>query len=167
LQERGPLTEIVQAIRSVAPSPLFIKVAPDLELSALDEVAQVAHDEHLTGLIATNTTISRVGITGSHAGEQGGLSGAPLRSRSNEFLAHLYRICDREMILMGVGGIFTGADVYEKIALGAHLCQIYTGWIYGGPGSIPRILRELAGLMERDGVQSLAELRGRGLRPPR
>lgn len=161
LQERGPLLEIVDAIRSVdAAMPLFIKVAPDLELSALDEVVQVAHEAKATGLIATNTTITREGIGGPNAGEGGGLSGAPLLERSNQFLSHLYQTCDRETILIGVGGIFTGEDIYEKIRLGAHLCQTYTGWIYGGPGSVPRMLRELVALMERDGVKSLDELRG-------
>jgi len=161
LQEKGPLTEIVRAIRSVdSTRPLFIKVAPDLELPALDDVVEVAHEEKLTGMIATNTTIWREGISGPNAAEQGGLSGAPLRQKSNEFLAHLYETCDREMILIGVGGIFAGADIYEKIALGAHLCQVYTGWIYGGPSSVPRMLSELVGLMERDGIVSLAELRG-------
>ncbi|HVT11772.1 MAG TPA: quinone-dependent dihydroorotate dehydrogenase [Fimbriimonadaceae bacterium] len=161
LQERGPLLEIVSAIRSVdAAMPLLIKVAPDLETPALDEVVQVAHEAKATGLIATNTTISREGIDGPNAAETGGLSGAPLRDRSNQFLSHLYASCDRSKILIGVGGIFSGADLYEKIRLGAHLCQTYTGWIYGGPGSTPRMLRELVALMERDGIASLAELRG-------
>lgn len=161
LQERGPLVEIVQAIRSVdAEMPLFVKVAPDLETPALGEVIDVANEQKLTGIIATNTTISRQGISGPNAEEGGGLSGAPLKKRSNQLLSHLYRSCDREMVLMGVGGIFTGADLLEKIALGAHLCQIYTGWIYGGPSTIPRLLRQLAVTMRKDGYGSLEVLRG-------
>jgi dihydroorotate dehydrogenase len=160
LQERGPLTEILQAIRSVdGEMPLFVKMAPDLELSALDEVVSVAHDAKLTGLIATNTTISRDGISGPNASEAGGLSGAPLRERADQFLAHLAESCDPAMVLIGVGGIFSGEDLYRKISLGAHLCQIYTGWVYGGPRSAPAILRELLKLMERDGIKDLAELR--------
>jgi dihydroorotate dehydrogenase len=67
------------------------------------------------------------------------------------------------MILMGVGGIFTGEDIHEKIRLGAHLCQVYTGWIYGGPHMVPEALEKLVLLMQRDGISSLAELRGTGV----
>ncbi len=160
LQEKGALTEIIQAIHSVDPSrPLFIKVAPDLELSALDDVIQVVQENSVTGIIATNTTISREGLV-SDPGESGGLSGRPVKEKSNSFLKYLYQSCDKRTILMGVGGIFNGADVYEKIRLGAHLTQVYTGWIYGGPGMVSQSLRELIQLMERDGVNSLSELRG-------
>ena len=160
LQEKKPLLEIIAAIREVdATKPLFVKVAPDLEWPALDEVIEVAQEAKLTGLIATNTTISRDGLVGD-PGQAGGLSGAPVRKKSNEALCHLYRSCDRSMILMGVGGIFSGEDAYEKIRLGAHLCQIYTGWVYGGPTMIPAANQQLVSLMKRDGVKSLAELRG-------
>ncbi len=160
LQEKGPLLEIIGAIREVdSTKPLFVKIAPDLEISALDDVIQVAHETKLTGLITTNTTIGRSGI--SHdPGEAGGLSGAPLFQLANHFLSHVYKSCDRNLILIGVGGIMSGADVYEKIRLGAHICQIYTGWIYGGPHMIPAAMQELASLMSRDGISNLSELRG-------
>jgi dihydroorotate dehydrogenase len=160
LQEKQPLLEILAALREVnGEKPMFVKVAPDLELSALDDVIAVAEEAKLTGLIATNTTLSRDSI--SHdPGQAGGLSGVPLREKSNAILSHLYKSCDRSLILIGVGGILSGADVYEKIRLGAHICQLYTGWIYGGPTMIPAAAQELASLMSRDGVQSLAELRG-------
>jgi dihydroorotate dehydrogenase len=160
LQEKGPLLEILAGLREVDPvKPMFVKVAPDLEMDALDDVVAVAHEAKLTGLIATNTTISREGIS-RDPGEAGGLSGAPLKPKANAFLAHLYRSCDRDLILMGVGGILTGRDVFEKITLGAHLCQIYTGWIYGGPHMVPDAMEELVRLMEERGAKSLAELRG-------
>jgi len=160
LQEKGPLLEILSALRAVNSSkPLFVKVAPDLEPSALDDVIEVAHQAKLTGLIATNTTIGREKI--SHDPNQaGGLSGAPLFEKSNEVLSYLYQSCEKSMILIGVGGIMSGADAYEKIRRGAHLCQLYTGWIYGGPTMIPAAAQELASLMSRDGVGSIAELRG-------
>jgi len=164
LQERGPLSEIFRAIKEVdSTKPLFVKVAPDLELSALDEVVEVALEHGLTGIIATNTTISREGIpeNRSNRNEAGGLSGAPVRNKSNEILRHLYRTCGEKMILIGVGGIFTGDDLYEKIALGAHLCQVYTGWIYGGPHMAPSCLERLAERMEDEGIQSLKDLRGK------
>lgn len=163
LQERGPLSEIFSAIRSVdAAKPLFVKVAPDLELTALDEVAEVAQEHHLTGIIATNTTTSRPGIPADrpHRDEAGGLSGKPLWQMSNEILKHLYKTCPKEMILIGVGGIATGQDLFDKIACGAHLCQIYTGWIYGGPKMVPQCLEEFENLLERQGVKNLGELRG-------
>ena len=165
LQERGPLSEIFSAIKGVdASKPLFVKVAPDLEFDALDEVMEVAKEHKLTGIIATNTTISRDGIPVGHKNrdESGGLSGAPLKKRANEVLSHLHKSCGKDMILIGVGGIFNGDDLYEKIARGAHLCQVYTGWIYGGPSMVPRSLNQLAERMEREGIHSLGELRGSG-----
>jgi len=160
LQERGPLTEILQSLKVIdAAKPLFVKVAPDLEIGALDEVIEVAHAMKLTGLIATNTTISRSSLSVDPSIE-GGLSGAPLRAMSNLFLAHLFKSCDRDLILMGVGGIFTGDDLYEKICLGAHLCQIYTGWVYGGPHMVPEALQRCVELMAADGFGSVAEARG-------
>jgi dihydroorotate dehydrogenase len=160
LQEKGPLLEIIHAIRSIDPDkPLFVKVAPDLEFSALDDVIAVAHEANLTGLIATNTTIAREGLT-FDPGETGGLSGAPVYQRSNQFLSYLYQSCNLDMILIGVGGIMSGEHVYEKIRLGANLTQIYTGWIYGGPKMIPAISKQLAFLMRRDGFDSIGQLRG-------
>ena len=160
LQEKGPLLEIIQAIRTIdAEKPLFVKVAPDLEFSALDDVIAVAHEANLTGLIATNTTISREGLI-IDPGEAGGLSGAPVYQRSNQFLSYLYQSSNLDMILIGVGGIMTGEHVYEKIRLGAHLCQLYTGWIYGGPKMIPGLAKQLAELMRRDGCESIGQLRG-------
>lgn len=160
LQEKGPLLEILAAMREVdAERPVFVKVAPDLEWGALDDVIQVAEEAKLTGLIATNTTLSRDPLpTDPHI--EGGLSGAPIKQKSDAFLAYLFKNCKRDLILMGVGGIENGADIYRKIRLGAHLCQIYTGWIYGGPHMIPNALSELAELMVNDGVKSLAEIRG-------
>ncbi len=160
LQEKRALLDILTAMQEVdATRPVFVKVAPDLELSALDDVVQVAVEKKLTGLIATNTTLSREGL--SHdPNESGGLSGAPLLQKANGVLRHLYQSCPRDMILVGVGGIMSGEDIYEKIALGAHICQIYTGWIYAGPPFVPVAMRELAQLMSRDGVTSLDDLRG-------
>lgn len=160
LQDKGPLLHILSALRDVdATRPLFVKVSPDLTTSALDDVISVAHEMKLTGLIATNTTVERPTLQDA-APAEGGLSGAPLRQKSSEVLSYLARSCDPSMILIGVGGIFDGQDLYDKIACGAHLCQVYTGWIYGGPSMAPRALRQLVGLMERDGMKGLSDLRG-------
>ncbi len=163
LQERGPLTDIIQAIKAIAPDkPLFVKVSPDLEFDALDEVVDVCRQTRCTGIVATNTTLDR-SMLASVPDEEGGLSGAPLTRRSDEVLKHLGRTCGKEMILIGVGGIFTAGDAYRKIVIGAHLVQAYTGWVYGGPSMIPGVLRGLVDRMSRDGIDSLDELRGSGL----
>ena len=160
LQDAGALREILAAMREVdATRPLFVKVAPDLSFEALDELVLVAVEAGLTGIIATNTTVSRE-MLANDPGEAGGLSGRPVREMADASLAHLYRACPREMTLIGVGGIMDGDDAYRKITLGAHLVQLYTGWIYGGPGLVARINRRLVESMERDGLRSLDEARG-------
>ena len=160
LQDAGALREILAAMREVdATRPLFAKVAPDLSFDALDELAGVAMEARLTGLIATNTTISRDGLP-RDPNEAGGLSGLPVREKADATLAHLYRTVPRDMILIGVGGIMDGDDAYRKIRLGAHLVQLYTGWIYGGPALVPAINRRIVECMERDGFKTLDEARG-------
>jgi dihydroorotate dehydrogenase len=160
LHDKGPLLEIIQAMREIDPAkPLFIKVSPDLGPTALDEVVDVALAQKLTGLIATNTTVLRTSLT-EDPREAGGLSGAPLKKQSNEVLRHLYKAAGDKLILIGVGGLFDGQDLYDKIACGAHLCQTYTGWIYEGPSMAAKCLEELVGLMHVNGVKNLEELRG-------
>jgi dihydroorotate dehydrogenase len=168
LQEKGALVEILAKLKEAdASRPLFVKIAPDLETHAIDEVIEVAHEQKLTGLIATNTTISRDAIPEERREQaralEGGLSGAPLKQRSDEVLRYLHGACDKNMILIGVGGIFTGRDLYDKIAAGAHLAQIYTGFVYGGPNTCWRVLSEFLELLER---KSLEEIRGSGSRTP-
>ena len=160
LQEKGPLREIFAAIREIDDEkPLLVKVAPDLELTALDDVLEVAVEAKLTGMIATNTTIAR-DMLRRDPNQGGGLSGLPLREKANATLSHLAKHSPKEMVLIGVGGIMTGDDIYEKIRLGAHLTQVYTGWIYGGPHMVPDCMERLVALMDRDGVKSLDEVRG-------
>jgi dihydroorotate dehydrogenase len=160
LQDASALREILAAMREIdATRPVFVKVAPDLTLEALDELVGVAIEAKLTGLIATNTTIAREMLT-KDPGEAGGLSGRPVQTMSDRSLAHLYKSCPRDMILIGVGGIMDGDDAYRKITLGAHLIQLYTGWIYGGPALVPQINRRIVELMKRDGFNSLDEARG-------
>jgi dihydroorotate dehydrogenase len=157
LQEKGPLTELLTALRELGPEiPLFVKVAPDLELTALDEVLDVAVTAGLTGIVATNTTLSRDGIA---LNEQGGVSGGPLRSKANDCLAHIAR-AKTNLTLIGVGGVFGADDLYEKIALGAHLVQVYTGWIYTGPTMVGESLGGLLMRMDQEGIKSLGQLRG-------
>ena len=157
LQDKGALQDIIAAMREVdASRPLFVKVSPDLTPSALDDVVDIVRTTGLTGVIATNTTTSRKSVD---TDEPGGLSGAPLRDRANEVLAHLYRACDKDTILIGVGGIMSGQDLVKKIQCGAHLCQTYSGWVYGGPAFVPSALRELRDHLRTEGT-TLHQLRG-------
>ncbi|MBL8087330.1 MAG: quinone-dependent dihydroorotate dehydrogenase [Chthonomonas sp.] len=159
LQDRASLEGIVAAMREVnAIRPILIKVSPDLSNAALDEVIEMAMTTKISGLIATNTTLDRSKLT-RDPGELGGLSGAPLRTRSTEVLAALTQALDPSMTLIGVGGIFTAEDVITKLAAGAHLTQIYTGWVYGGPSLVPRILLDLLAHLDAQGMRQVSEFR--------
>jgi dihydroorotate dehydrogenase len=160
LQDRDRLQEIFAALEEVDPTrPLFVKIAPDLEWTAIDDIIALCEEWKLTGIVAVNTTLRRENLQ-SKVAQEGGLSGKPLKARANDVLSYLYRNCSRETVLIGVGGISDGDDLYERIGLGAHLCQLYTGWIYAGPQMVPDSLERLVNLMERHGFKSLAELRG-------
>ncbi|MEJ5170640.1 MAG: quinone-dependent dihydroorotate dehydrogenase [Fimbriimonadales bacterium] len=163
LQEPEALREILQAIRAQKPrKPLLVKVAPDLEEAGLDAVLQIALDEGLDGIVATNTTVSRAGLS-RDPGLEGGLSGKPLQPLADAALARLARGAAGRLALIGVGGVFDADDAWRKIALGAHLVQLYTGWVYGGPKTVARILNGLVERMDREGARSLDEVRGSAL----
>lgn len=140
------------------PIPLFIKISPDVQNEALEEMAQLAVEFGL-GLIATNTTIDH-SILKTNRKEDGGLSGRPLKTKSNAILKRLYQLTRGAVPLIGVGGIFSAEDAYEKVCLGASLIQIYTGWIYEGPDFVQKINRGLLRLLERDGHRSIKEAVG-------
>jgi dihydroorotate dehydrogenase len=146
--------------RQVQPRPLFVKIAPDLEPSELDDIVQAVQTCTLDGIIATNTTVGRDGLRTLTA-EQGGLSGRPLRQRSTDVIRYVYRRVQGCIPIIGVGGIFSADDAYEKICAGASLVQLYTGLIYRGPGLPHRINLGLVRLLERDGLTHLSEAVGR------
>lgn len=125
------------------PRPLLVKIAPDLSWPELDEILTAVTDHHIAGIIATNTTLSRAGLTHPHQKEQGGLSGRPLRQRSNEIISYIQRQTGGKLPVIGVGGVQTAGDVRQKLDAGASLVQLYTGLVYEGPGMAGRILREL------------------------
>ncbi len=148
LQEREPLARIFGALKQVDETkPLLVKVAPDLTEPQLDEVLEVAREYRLSGIVATNTTISREMLP-ADPGIEGGLSGGPLKEMARKALRHLAANTPPEMTLIGVGGIETGHDALERLADGAQLVQVYTGWIYAGPGGIPKMLREMLAEMD-------------------
>lgn len=124
--------------------PLLVKIAPDVSIEQLDGVVTAAREAGVDGLIATNTTIDRAAVQGSeHASEAGGLSGAPLRTASTETLRRLRQRVGSDFVLVGVGGVMSGADARAKREAGADLVQIYTGFIYRGPSLIAEAARAL------------------------
>lgn len=175
LQEAQQLDELLRALQqrneelSQRPDgrgvlPLLIKLSPDLDDAALEDVVAVARKNDVAGLIATNTTISRERLKTTAAkvaacGE-GGLSGAPLRRRALEIIARLYTMTDGSLPLIGVGGIFTAQDAWEMISAGAGLLQIYTGFIYEGPGIVAKINDGLRRIISSEGFVSLDEAVG-------
>lgn len=127
----------------MARRPLFVKIAPDLTDEELRQTADAALGAGVDGFIATNTTLARAGVSGPEAQEAGGLSGRPLRRRSTDVVARLRAFCGPAVPIIGAGGVFTVADVREKLDAGACLVQVYTGFVYEGPGMAGDLLRAL------------------------
>lgn len=164
LQEPEALSALLQAVKArltqVAPGkPLFLKIAPDLTPEAVDEVVDVVRACGLSGLIATNTTIARP-FEHPLAKEAGGLSGAPVRELANAVIRRAYARSGGTLPIIGVGGVFTARDVYEKLRAGASVVQVYTGFIYEGPGMPRRLVRELSELLKREGHASVRDVIG-------
>lgn len=162
LQHRND--ELAQRRGKPSPLPLLVKIAPDLNMRELETIVEVAERSRLAGIIATNTTTGRENLRTppEHlaACGQGGLSGAPLRSRSTEIIAALHRLTNGRLKIIGVGGIFNADDAWEKLCAGASLLQLYTGFIYEGPSVVRRINEGLQEIMKREGVRSLDEAVG-------
>jgi dihydroorotate dehydrogenase len=160
LQDRAALDGLVARVQAALPErpvPLLVKIAPDMAAEDLADIAAVAAARGLAGIIVSNTTIARPeGLRGAARGEAGGLSGRPLFARSTEVLRDLRRLTAGKTVLIGVGGVASGADAYAKIRAGASLVQLYTALVYEGPGLVGRIKRELAAALRRDGVASLS-----------
>ncbi|HVJ40321.1 MAG TPA: quinone-dependent dihydroorotate dehydrogenase [Dongiaceae bacterium] len=168
LQGREPLQALVARARralDAAPldavsgrgrPPLLLKIAPDLTPEDLADIAAVALDGGLDGLIVSNTTITRPDVDATWQQEAGGLSGRPLFSLSTRILGDIYRLTGGKLPLIGVGGISSAADAYAKIRAGASLVQLYSGLIYRGPSLARRINRDLPALLQRDGFDTIA-----------
>jgi dihydroorotate dehydrogenase len=150
------LTGVMKARRELpAPLPIFLKIAPDLNESEIEDIASLALDSGVSAIVATNTTLSRDGLRSAHRDQAGGLSGAPLFDRSTRVLARLYRLTEGEVPLIGVGGIGSAADAYTKIRAGASAVQLYTALVYQGLSLGARIAQELDALLARDGFASV------------
>jgi dihydroorotate dehydrogenase len=168
LQEPERLTALLSGVQSSTEKtgmakPLLLKIAPDLSEKEVDAIVDIALACGIQGLIATNTTDQRP-FQHRLSSEPGGLSGAPLRPLATQTIKRVYTRSGGRLAVVGVGGIFTGADAYEKIRAGASWVQVYTGFIYRGPGIAQSILRELEGLLKRDGYTSVTEAIGSSAR---
>jgi dihydroorotate dehydrogenase len=170
LQRRGAVTALVKRLVAARDAtvprnkpPLLLKIAPDLTEEERADLAAVALESGIDGLIVSNTTVARPpGLRGSQAHEPGGLSGKPLFAPSTAVLADIYRRTRGKVPLIGVGGIANGADAYAKIRAGASLVQLYTALVYQGPDLVGRIKADLAARLRRDGFKSVAAAVGVG-----
>jgi len=171
MQARAPIEDLLRRVlaardRAVTGSkkpPLLAKVGPDLSPEQLSDIAEVALALRLDGLIVGNTTIARPAwLKSPQAREAGGLSGAPLLEPATQCLAALYRLTKGTIPLIGCGGVASGADAYAKIRAGASLVQVYSAFVFQGPGLANRIKRELAALLRQDGFRTIADAVGSG-----
>ncbi|MDF0553715.1 quinone-dependent dihydroorotate dehydrogenase [Kamptonema sp. UHCC 0994] len=170
LQDANQLSTILEVLQQEnrALKPILVKIAPDLEWEAIASVIKLAQTYELAGIVATNTTTRRDGLktqilpqTGKPISEEaGGISGDPVRDRSTEVIRFIWQQTQGQLPIIGVGGIFTAEDAWEKIAAGASLIQVYTGWIYEGPWMVRRILEGLLQKLEERGLSSISEAVG-------
>jgi dihydroorotate dehydrogenase len=157
LQDEGALDELLAALHEVGPkSPIFLKVAPDLGEGDPERIVRAAIDHKIDAVVVSNTTVSRPPLKSRYAAEQGGLSGAPLRPLALDALRRFRRASAGEMPLIGVGGIATADDAWERIRAGASLVQLYSAMVYEGPGIARRIALGLAQRLKRDGFANIA-----------
>lgn len=178
LQDRGALDAILAALQEVnrelaargnpqpagALKPILVKVAPDLEFEALDQILELVEPRKIAGFVATNTTTSRPASRNARVmevyAETGGLSGRPVRARSTEVVRHLHRCSRGRLPIIGVGGIFNADDAWEKITAGARLIQVYSGLVYEGPALPRQIVKGLRRRLDQGGFKNLREAVG-------
>ncbi|MDB5695810.1 MAG: quinone-dependent dihydroorotate dehydrogenase [Sphingomonas bacterium] len=161
LQHGAALRDLLAAcVAARGATPLFLKVAPDLEPTQIDEIATATIDAGLDALIIGNTTVSRPPLGSMHAREAGGLSGAPLAPLASRTLRDLRHATGDRIVLIAAGGIGSAAEAYARLRAGASLVQLYTALVYGGPGLPARILRDLDALLARDGFANVADAVG-------
>jgi len=163
LQDQGALEELLAAVREARPAkrpPVFLKVAPDLDGGDAERIVRAAVDHGIDGLIVANTTVSRPPSKSRHSAEPGGLSGEPLKPLALAALRKFRSASGGEIPLMGVGGIASADDAWERIRAGASLVQLYTAMVYQGPGIARRIALGLAHRLEREGFASIADAVG-------
>jgi len=158
----GRLAQARDALPEEGRVPTFLKVAPDLETGEVETIADTAAANGLAGVIVSNTTVSRPPLRSRFGAESGGLSGAPLFELSTRVLREFHEASAGRLVLIGVGGIASGADAYAKIRAGASAVQLYSALVFEGPGLVTRIKRELAARLRADGFASVAAAVGAG-----
>jgi len=165
LQGRSALTALVAGVMETRDQldvkiPIFLKVAPDLTPTDIEDISYVARMSRIDAVIATNTTVARNGLVSEHAYETGGLSGAPLFDMSTNVLAQFSALLGDEVPLIGVGGIATAEQAYSKIKAGASVIQLYTSLVYGGFSLVNSIARGLDTLLKKDGYDNISQAIG-------
>ncbi len=165
LQGRAALSALLAGVMETRaaltrPIPIFLKIAPDLGTDEIAEIAEVALSSGISGIIATNTTLSREGLKSANAGQMGGLSGAPLFEKSTRVLAQLSKATGGRLPLIGVGGVSSADDALQKILAGASAVQLYSAMVYDGLSVVARIARGLDDHLQARGVTRLADLIG-------
>ncbi|MCR0984783.1 quinone-dependent dihydroorotate dehydrogenase [Roseomonas populi] len=141
--------------------PVLVKIAPDLAEAAVEAIVETCLNRDVAGLIVSNTTVARPeALRSTRRAEAGGLSGRPLFQPSTELLRRVHRLSRGRLVLVGAGGVESGETAYAKIRAGATLVQTYSGFAYAGPALIPRMKRDLAALLRRDGVKTLSDAIG-------
>ena len=172
LQDPVLLKELLKEIKNLHNCPpLFVKIAPDLSYKDIEDICQLIIEEKIDGIIATNTSLDRLGLekrklaqTGLLLSqENGGLSGSPLKEKANKIIRHIHNI-DKKIILIGVGGIDSPESAWERICSGASLIQIYTGWIYKGPQLVPNILNGILKQLNKHQLSNIKEAIGSDLK---
>ncbi len=166
LQEADPLADLLARIGearcdSGKTCPVFLKIAPDLDETGMDSIANALKKSDFDGLIVSNTTLSRTGLKSSNKDEAGGLSGAPLFERSTVVLAKMRQRLGPDFPLIGVGGVHDAQTAFTKIEAGADLVQLYTGMVYRGPGLPGSIIRGLSNMLDVEGLRSITAAKGR------
>ncbi|MBE9240970.1 quinone-dependent dihydroorotate dehydrogenase [Synechocystis salina] len=170
LQESDELPRIFAGLQSANhwQKPILVKISPDLSWEAIAVIIDLVKEHNLAGIVATNTSTRRSGLktkilpqTGQPIEEEaGGLSGQPIRDRATEVIRYIYQQTGGTIPIIGVGGIFTAEDAWEKIQAGASLLQLYTGWIYGGPWVVPDILQGLGEKLAAEGFSHISQVVG-------
>lgn len=171
LQEKGKIEKLINDISKIKKKkPTFLKISPDISEKNLKNICRMTLKESfITGLILTNTTISRESLTQKPIKnswkiyEKGGLSGTPLKNQANKLIRSVYELTNGKIVIIGVGGISSGKDAFEKISLGASLLQLYTSLVYRGPNIVVQILSELSVLLEKKGLQNINDLVGKNI----
>lgn len=169
LQKREPLLELLNAVKDERkracgdhPPPMLVKLAPDLDEAQCEELAATIIESGIDGIVLTNTTLDRPDyLSKGFKDEKGGLSGKPVREKSTATIKRFYKLTKGKLPIIGIGGISSGADAYEKIKAGASLVQLYTGLVYQGPTIAATINEDLLKLVKADGYKNISEAVGK------